>query len=58
MKVPKELTNFCHDITDNIMTYDQLIDIAIKCEIPINWVERAKEDYPQNSEVCHEQGIL
>ena len=50
-ELPRELLNFCHDITENIMTYDQLVDFAVKCDIPIGWVERAKEDYPHDSEV-------
>ena len=50
-ELPREISNFCHDVTDNIMTYDQLMDFAVKCDIPISWVERAKVDYPQNSEV-------
>ena len=33
------------------MTYDQLVDFAVKCDIPLTWLERAKEDYPQNSQV-------
>ena len=50
-ELPKELLKFFHDITENIMTYDQLVDFAIKCDIPISWVERAKEDYPHDSKV-------
>ena len=49
--LPKELLNLCHDITDNIMTCDQLIDFAIKCDIPLGWVDRVKKDYPQDSEM-------
>ena len=33
------------------MTYDQLVDFAVKCDIPITWLERSKEDYPQDSQV-------
>ena len=33
------------------MTYDQLVDFAMKCDIPLTWLERAKEDYPQDSQV-------
>ena len=50
-ELPKELLKFCHKITENIMTYDQLVDFAMKCDIPLTWLERAKEDYPQNSQV-------
>ena len=50
-ELPRELLNFCHDITDNIMTHDQLVDFEVKCDIPNCWVERAKEDYPHDSEV-------
>ena len=33
------------------MTYDQLVDFAMKCDIRLTWLERAKEDYPQDSQV-------
>ena len=47
----REIFNFCDDITNNILTQDQLLDFAIKCDIPNCWVERAKEDYPHDSEM-------
>ena len=50
-EIPKELMNFCNDIINNILSHDQLLDFAIKCDIPTNWVERAKEDYPHDSEM-------
>ena len=49
--MPKELLKFCQEITENIVTYDQLVDFAVKCDIPLTWLERAKEDYPQDSQV-------
>ena len=49
--LPKELLKFCQEITENIMTYDQLVNFAVKCDIPLTWLERAKENYPQDSEV-------
>ena len=33
------------------MTYDQLVDFAVKCDVPLSWLERAKEDYMQDSQV-------
>ena len=48
--MPKEVLKFS-DIVFNIVTYDQLHDFAIKCDIPTYWVERAKEDYPHDSEM-------
>ena len=49
--LPKELLKFCKEITENIVTYDQLVNFAVKCDIPLSWLERAKENYPQDSEV-------
>ena len=43
--------NFCEDITNNILCHDQLLDFAVKCDIPTNWVDREKEDYPHESEM-------
>ena len=48
-ELPKELMKFCHEVTENIMTYDHLVDFVVKCYIPLTWLERAKEDYLQNS---------
>ena len=42
---------FCQEITENIVTYDQLVDFAMKCDIPLTWLERAKEDYLQYSQM-------
>ena len=50
-ELSKEPFKFCRDITENIVTYDQLVDFAVKCDIPLTWLERAKEDYPQDSQV-------
>ena len=50
-ELPKEIFNFCDDIINNILSHDQLLDFVIKCDIPTNWVERAKEDYPHDSEI-------
>ena len=43
--------NFCEDITNNILSHDQLLDFAIKCDIPTKWVEKAKEDYLHDLEM-------
>ena len=53
--MPKETFKFCQDITENIVSYDQLVDFAVKCDIPLTWLERAKEDYPQDSQVVINQ---
>ena len=37
------------------MSYDQLVDLAVKCDIPLTWLERAKEDYLQDSQVVVNQ---
>ena len=55
--LPKEILNFSSDIVANVITYTQLQDFALKCDIPRCWVERAKEDYPHNSEMMVHQGI-
>ena len=48
-ELSKELFWFCKDVTENIGTYSQLVDFAVKCDVPLTWLERAKEDYPQDS---------
>ena len=50
-ELSKELFRFCKDVTENIGTYNQIVDFAVKCGIPLTWLERAKEDYPQDSQV-------
>ena len=50
IKLPKELSRFCKEITENIGTYSQLVDFAVKCNIPLTWIDRAKEDYPDDSQ--------
>lgn len=49
--LPKNLMNFCEDITTNILSHDQLLDFVMKCEFPTKWVERATEDYLHDSEI-------
>ena len=49
--LPKEVLKFTEDIIDNVITYSQLQDFATHCDIPQCWVERAKEDYPHDSEI-------
>ena len=51
-ELSKELFKFCKDVTKNIGTYSQLVDFAVKCDVPLTWLERAKEDYPQDSQAC------
>ena len=46
---------FCKDVTENIGTNDQLVEFAVKCEIPLTWVDRAKEDYPVDSRLAVNQ---
>ena len=50
-EMPHVIFKFSDDIIDNILTHDQLHDFALKCDIPNCWVEGAKEDYPQDSEM-------
>ena len=47
-ELSKELFRFCKDITENISTYSQLMEFAVKCDIPLTWLDRAKEDYPED----------
>ena len=49
-ELSKELFQFCKDVTENIGTYSQLVDFAVKCEVPLTWLERVKEDYPDDSQ--------
>ena len=49
-ELSKELFQFCKDVTENIGTYSQLVDFAVKCDVPLTWLERAKEDYPDDSQ--------
>ena len=46
----KELSRFCKEITENIGNYGQLVDFAIKCDVPLTWIDKAKEDYPNDSQ--------
>ena len=40
----------CKEITENIGTYSELVDFAVKCNVPLTWIDRAKEDYPDDSQ--------
>ena len=57
-ELSKELLKFSKDVTENIGTYGQLAEFAMKCDIPLTWVDRAKEDYPTDSRLVGESGIL
>ena len=50
IELPKELSRFCKEVTENINTYSQLVDFAVKCNVPLTWIDRAKEDYPDDSQ--------
>ena len=55
-KVQSELLKeLFSDITENIGTYSQLMEFAVKCDIPLTWLDRAKEDYPEDSQVVVNQ---
>ena len=41
-ELSKELFNFCKDVTENISTYSQLVEFAVKCDIALTWLDRAK----------------
>ena len=51
-ELSKELSRFCKEITENIC---QLTEFVIKCDIPLTWLDRAKEDYPEDSQVVVNQ---
>ena len=38
------------DIAKNVITYSQLYNFPILCDIPICWMEKAKENYPNDCE--------
>ena len=50
IELPKDLSRFCKEVTENIGTYSQLVDFAVKCDVPLTWIDRAKEDYPDDSQ--------
>ena len=50
-EMTREVLKFCVDIMTHIITYGELHDFAIRCDIPTHWVERAKEDNPHDSEL-------
>ena len=50
IKLPKDLSRFCKEIAENIGTYSQLVNFAVKCDVPLTWIDRAKEDYPDDSQ--------
>ena len=50
IELPKELSRFCKEVTENIATYSDLVDFAVKCDVPITWIDRAKEDNPNDSQ--------
>ena len=50
IELPKELSRFCKEITQNIGNYSQLVDFAAKYNVPLTWIDRAKEDYPDDSQ--------
>ena len=49
-QLPKELSRFCKAVTENIATYSDLVDFAVKCDAPITWIDRAKEDNPNDTQ--------
>ena len=54
-ELSKELFRFSRDITENIGTYSQLMEFAVKCDIPLTWLDRAKEDFPEDSQAVVNQ---
>ena len=50
IELPKELSWFCKEVTENIGTYSDLVDFAVKCDVPITWIDWAKEDNPNDSQ--------
>ena len=49
-ELSKELLKFSKEVIDNFGTYDQLVEFAVKCDIPLTWVDRVKKDYPTDSQ--------
>ena len=49
-ELPKELSRFCKEATENIGNYSDLVDFAVKCDVPITWIDRVKEDNPNDSQ--------
>ena len=56
-ELTKETFKFGQDITENIVSYDQLVDFAVKCHNPLTWLERAKET-AHKIHSGHKPGIL
>ena len=50
VELPKDLSRFCKEVTENIGTHSQLVDFTVKCDVPLTWINRAKEDYPYDSQ--------
>ena len=50
IELPKDLSRFCKEVTENIGTHSQLVDFAVKCDVPLTWIDRVKEDYPDDSQ--------
>ena len=49
-ELPNDLSRFCKEVTENIGTYSDLVDFAVKCDVPITWIDRAKDDNPNDSQ--------
>ena len=54
-ELSKELFKFCKEVTENMGTYSQLLEFSVKCDITLTWLDRAKEDYPEDSQVVVNQ---
>ena len=48
--LPKEIADMIEDIVNNVIIYSQLYSFAVLYDFLICWVERAKEDYPNDCE--------
>ena len=46
----KNFPSFVKMSQENISTYSQLVEFAVKCDIPLTWLDRVKEDYPEDSQ--------
>ena len=55
IELPKDLSRFCKEVTENIGNYSDLVDFAVKCDAPITWIDRAKEDNPNDSQSAIKQ---
>ena len=50
MSCQQSSADFAKKSLENIGTHSQLVDFAVRCDVPLTWIDRAKEDYPQDAQ--------